>query len=204
MDPGRLTARRASLKGLICEAYHLQYYQVSGGPAWIGDEEWDIDAKAERSSSPDELRLMLRALLADRFKLAVHTTTKEMKVYALVLEKEGRKPKETKEDSVAEPPQKPGVRHFHGSLNELAGVLSIQLTMAMPTDPTVPSRATGAPTPVLNQTNLDGVYDIDFDLADAGADTFAAWQRALHDQLGLKLEARRAPVEILVVDHAER
>jgi uncharacterized protein (TIGR03435 family) len=90
-DLGRLTARRVTLRELIFEAHDLRYYQVAGGPSWLGTDEYDIDAKAGGASTPEELRLMLRTLLADRFKLAVHSTTREMKVYALVAGKDGAK-----------------------------------------------------------------------------------------------------------------
>jgi uncharacterized protein (TIGR03435 family) len=72
-------------------------------------------------------------------------------------------------------------------------------------DPTVPVRSTGVPPPVLNKTGIQGVFDISVELKlDSGADTFIAWQRALQDQLGLKLESQKGPVEVLVIDHAEK
>ena len=76
-DPGRFTARNATLKRLIFEAYRVPYSQITGGPAWLDSSEYDIEAKAAISASVEPLRLMLRTLLADRFKLAVHSEFKE-------------------------------------------------------------------------------------------------------------------------------
>src|ERR1035441_6656409 len=61
-DPGRLSARRVSLKELILEAYAVYYYRISGGPSWLDSEEYDIDAKTETPADRDQMRLMLRTL----------------------------------------------------------------------------------------------------------------------------------------------
>jgi len=72
-------------------------------------------------------------------------------------------------------------------------------------DPSTPSHATGDPIPVINKTGIAGIYDIGVDIKpDAGADTFTIWQRALRDQLGLKLESQKGAVAYLVVGHADR
>jgi uncharacterized protein (TIGR03435 family) len=88
---GRLTARNAKLTELIKGAYAVEDYQVSGGPAWIDSARFDVEAKVGDRADRDQLLLMLRALLADRFKLALHRETKELAVYALVVAKGGPK-----------------------------------------------------------------------------------------------------------------
>ena len=98
-QPGRFTATNVTLRLLIRNAYQLQDFQISGGPSWISSDHFDIVAKIDASvqeqiaasgppvpgQGPTVLQLMIRSLLADRFKLAVHTETKEQPIYALVL-----------------------------------------------------------------------------------------------------------------------
>jgi uncharacterized protein (TIGR03435 family) len=200
-EPGRLTVRNATLKRLIFEAYAVPYSRIAGGPGWLDSDEFDIDARAAGAAGPDELRRMLRALLTERFGLAVHTETKEGRVYALVVARGGAKL------AAAGGADDARQWRFHGDLSQFADRLATALTipMAEADDPTVPSRASGTPVPVVNETGIAGVFDIRVDLRPEGAgDTFTIWQRALQEQLGLRLEARRAPVETLVVDRAER
>src|SRR5215469_4730848 len=89
-DPGRLTIRNATLKFCIGWSYGVKDYQISG-PGWLDSEHFDIVAKAERGALEGRLRLMLQAVLTDRFKLALHRETKELPVYALTVVKEGAK-----------------------------------------------------------------------------------------------------------------
>jgi uncharacterized protein (TIGR03435 family) len=207
-DPGRLTASGVPLKQLIFEAYDMPYYRIFGGPKWLESEYYDLEAKAESAVSREQLKLMLRGLLADRFKLELHRETKELRVYALTVAKNGPKLHEAKDGESAPDQRASGVvEHFHCNLVQFANLLSLRLTMPMTEnqDPTVPVRATGVPPPVLDQTGIQGVFDIRVELkADPGADTFVVWQRALEEQLGLKLTAQKARVEVLVIDHAER
>jgi uncharacterized protein (TIGR03435 family) len=193
--PSGLTGRNVTLKRLIVEAYQVQPHQVSGGPKWFDDSEYDIDAKTESPAAKEQLRLMLRGLLTDRFKLALHRENKELHVYELVVDKGGPR------IHAATDSASPGAR----SLEQLANLISVQLTIPEATDPGKPSIASGAPIPVIDKTGLTGVYEIAYDLRlEPGVDMFKLWQRVLQDQLGLKLESRKAPVEILVVDRAER
>jgi uncharacterized protein (TIGR03435 family) len=196
-DPGRFAARNATLKRLIFEAWQLPYAQIRGGPAWLDTDEFDIEAKAETPANLTELRLMLRTLLVERFKLATRIETKESRIYALLVDKGGpRLPGEKGDSHVSE---------FHGTLSEFANVLAIKLSIPMVSDPTVISRASGPPIPVVNQTGIQGEYNINLDIKpDPGADSFTVWQRALKEQLGLRLESRKGPVDVLVVEHAER
>jgi uncharacterized protein (TIGR03435 family) len=90
-------------------------------------------------------------------------------------------------------------------MQQFADLLSIQLSIAMPDDPTRPGRASGLPVPVLNKTGLPGIYDFSVEIRpEPGADMLTLWQSVLQDQLGLKLESRKEQVEVLVIDHAER
>lgn len=200
--PDRASARNVSLKGLIVEAYHVQPFQVSGGPGWLDLDEYDIDARAGVTATKDQLRSMLQALLAERFHLAIHRDSKEMRVYALSVDKGG--PKLYPATGDLRPTTSP--QDFHGSMRQLANFISIGLSIPTVDDPTRPAIASGAPVPVLDETGIEGNFDISVNLRpdDSGGDSFTRWQRALRGELGLKLETRRAPVELLVVDHAER
>jgi uncharacterized protein (TIGR03435 family) len=198
-DPGRLIARNATLKRLIFEAWRIPWAQIAGGPEWLDSDEFDIDAKAENPASAEQLRLMLRALLADRFRLAVRSEMRERRVYALVVGKDGPKL------GGARAGEGSHLWRFHGDLSKFADVLAIQLTIPLLDDPSTPSHASGSAVPVVDKTGITGVYDINLDIKpDQGSDTFTVWQRALEEQLGLKLESQRGTVEFLVVEHAER
>jgi uncharacterized protein (TIGR03435 family) len=197
-NPGRFTARDATLKRLIFEAWQIPYSQITGGPAWIDSDEFDIEAKAEGAAGLEQIRLMLRALLIERFKLAVHVEKKEGRVYALVLAKDGPKLRRVNEVKNTHGWQ------FQGTLSEFAARLAIQLTIPLVDDPAAPSRARGAPVPVLNKTGIEGVFDIGVDLKpDQAGDSFTFWRRVLQEQLGLRLESQTGSVDLLVVDQAE-
>ncbi|HTA43702.1 MAG TPA: TIGR03435 family protein [Bryobacteraceae bacterium] len=197
-EPARLVATNATLKRLVFEAWQVPFSQISG-PPWLDSNEYDIDAKVEVPASTEQLRLMLRALLIDRFKLVVRSVMKERSVYALVTGEGGPKLDRSRDSKGL------GSWRFHGDLSTFASVLAIQLTIPLLDDPATPSLARGAGIPVVNKTRIEGVYDIRVDLKpDPSGDTFTVWQRALQDQLGLKLESQRARVEFLVVDHAEK
>lgn len=193
-SPKRFTARNATMKRLIFEAWQIPYSQITNGPAWLDTDEFDIEAETENPVTPDQLRTMLRALLADRFRLKVRSEMKDRLAYVLAIDKGGPR----LNGSV-------GRWRFHGDMSRFAGVLALQLTMSLHDDPTVPSHATVTGIPVIDKTGLDGVYDIAVDIQpDPGADTFTVWQRALQEQLGLKLQYGKTAVEFLTIDHVER
>jgi uncharacterized protein (TIGR03435 family) len=187
----RLSGRNVSLKDLLVEAYGMEPFQVSG-PGWLDANEYDVDARADGPVAREQLRLMLRRLVTERFRMAVHTEAKEARVHALVVGKDG-------------PKIRPGAAGgFHGDLRELARIISIQLTIPPISDPGRPSMATGPPVPVVDKTGLAGIYDLDLRLGSPGdGDMFELWQRKLQD-LGLRLESQKASVEFLVVDRAEK
>jgi uncharacterized protein (TIGR03435 family) len=206
IGPAGLRGGNVTLKHLIAEAYRVQPYQVFGGPGWLDIDEYDVDAKAGGPTTSEQLALMLRELLTDRFRLSLHGETRELRVYDLIADKHGARIRATTD--AAPPAAKAGAvgpRSFHGDMQQFAGLLSIQLSIAMPDDPTRPGRASGLPVPVLNKTGLPGIYDFSVEIRpEPGADMLTLWQSVLQDQLGLKLESRKEQVEVLVIDHAER
>lgn len=210
---GRLTATNYTLKMLVEEAYGFRSYQVSGGPRWVNEERYSLEAKPPAASpaakfmpagiktSPSpEMLVMLRNLLEERFQLKVHKETKEQPVWVLVAAKGGAKVTETKDPS-AEPwwaYRKGGIDARGRSIPWLAEALAKLLHR-----------------PVLDKTGLAKTYDweLRYDPAqiDPGGDTVEAADAsrpslavALQQQLGLKLETAKGPVEFLVIDQAAK
>jgi uncharacterized protein (TIGR03435 family) len=195
--PNGFNARNATLKRLIAEAHNLQPYQISG-PVWLDQAEYDLDAKADSAQTRDQLRLMLRTLLVERFRLTQHRESRELRVYVLTVAKSGVKIQSAGGTAA------PGGT-FRGDLQQFANLLSVQLTIPTIDDPTRPSVASGAQVPVIDQTGLIGIYDFPWDpKPDATGDMLTLVQRVLPGQLGLKLECRKERVEFLVIDQAER
>ena len=91
LPPGRFRQTNATLRDLIRLAYAVQDYQISGGPAWSRNDRYDVEAKSETSVARDQVLLMIRALLAERFKLRVRESAEEASVYNLVVSKSGPK-----------------------------------------------------------------------------------------------------------------
>jgi uncharacterized protein (TIGR03435 family) len=199
-DPGRLTCTNVPLKRYLMTAWGLKDYQVST-PDWMNDEHYDLTATMPAGTPPHEVLLMLQTLLTNRFKLATHRETRELSVYALVVDKNGLKlkPAEGFGTSVSSTPKGRSMR-ANLSMKGFAGTLSSLMDR-----------------PVVDMTGVSGGFSINLDWAPddmrsspGGTEGKAAdgivgptIYTALHD-VGLKLESRKAPVEILVVDHAER
>jgi uncharacterized protein (TIGR03435 family) len=208
---GRITITEYTLKQLIHEAYGVQPFQISGGPKWMDEDRYDIEAKPPASSSssklttpnpklppPQEELLMLRSLLADRFKLQLHNGTKEGPVYELVVSDKGARLKAAKNADAF-----PVVAYGRTGVAELPDFMrgenaSMQLFAAR--------LALEFQRPVLDRTGLKGAFDFvfkyakDFGDADAGPSLFAVIQ----EELGLKLVPAKGPVDLLVIDRAEK
>jgi uncharacterized protein (TIGR03435 family) len=175
-EPAGISARNVTLRRLVAEAYRLQLSQVLG-PAWLDQSEYDIEAKASGAVDKEQLALMLRTLLAERFRLAQHRETKELRVYELVTDKAGPKIQAIKD---GETPANAVGLHFHGDLRLFADFLAIRLAISVSDDPGRPGRASGPPVPVLDKTGLPGIYDFGVDVKpEPGSDTFNLWQRVL-------------------------
>jgi len=203
-SPGSLTIRGMSLKFCIQWAYNMPPFQIDG-PAWLRDAGFDIVAKAVQPAGDDQLRLMLRALLAERFGLKVHTVQKELQVYALTVVKEGPKfQQSTSEGPPSHGRDKSGAMFAERvSMAELAQELSGPLNR-----------------PVIDATGLKGGYDfrintlpyVEAAVASNGGkgdqlselDMTSILITALQKEVGLKLEPRRHNADMLVIDHAEK
>ncbi|MGA8593908.1 MAG: M56 and DUF3738 domain-containing protein [Bryobacteraceae bacterium] len=199
---GRLTANNVSLRDYIERAFAVRAYQISG-PEWLKSARYDIAAKPESRVNDEQFREMMQALLADRFKLVVHREQKIFPVYALVVAKNG--------------PQLESVQSSgHSSANTNRGHLTVQ-GMSMAQFAEVLSRQTDRP--VVDATGLKGAYNFKLewtpddkqsnrpeqaDEAVTKASDAPSIFTAVEEQLGLKLEPRKAPAEILVIDHVEK
>lgn len=198
-SPDGFTGRNVTLKRLIAEAWHCQLDQIQG-PPWLGRSEYDIQARSPEGTSREQVSLMLRSLLSDRFHLKTHNETRPMRAYELTVSPKGPKVHPGAPQAATNPGS--GL-HFHGDMRQFADLLALQFSMPAATDPTQPVRAAGPQIPVLDKTGLKGTYDFNVDMRpELGTDGFTAWKRALQDQLGLNVESRKSDVAIIVVDDA--
>jgi len=187
--PTSLTLQNAGLAFCIQWAYNVRFYQVSG-PAWITEIRYDILARTERPVTQSALRLMLQALLADRFQVAFHRETKTIPVYKLVAGKGATKLSQADADEATDLRVSAGSFVFsHTSMGDLAERLS---------------GLAGMDRPVLDHTGIPGAFDITLPsaarkLLEDNSSIFASVQ-----EIGLEMKPGRAPVEILVVDRAEK
>ncbi len=196
-----LTARNATLRRMIADAWSLQLDQVIG-PPWLDRNEYDIEARFAAGATREQRAMMLQSLLAERFNLKQHSETRSMRVYELTIGKDGPKIKPVAE---GEAPHAGGGFHFHGDMRQFADLLAVQFSIPAAANPSEPVRAGGPATPVLDRTGLDGIYDFSVDIhPELGTDAFTAWQRVLEEQLGLRIESRKADVEVRVVDDAAK
>ncbi len=200
VDPMLFSTRRSTLNGLIRYAYDVEDFQLAGGPGWAETDRYDVDAHPANPSTADQMMPMLRALLADRFQLTFHRETKILPLNVLTVAAGGPKfgPQfhPVNEDDPPAPPAKHVLNQVHSrhTIKTFAGVIRMNLMIDRVTH--VTSDLRDIP-PVLDQTGLSGTYDITVDIS--GED---AWPALLERQLGLKLELRKAPTEIIVIDRA--
>jgi uncharacterized protein (TIGR03435 family) len=191
--PTSITYYRQSLQNLIINAYKVKPYQLVA-PGWLAGQLFDVSATYPAGTPKPQIDLMVQTLLAQRFKLAIHREQKEMAVYALVVGKNGPKLKEGKPGS--------------------GGMIRLGAGMLVAPSTTVALFASNltyqADRPIIDMTGLMGTYDFDFRwtpdapagaLADPSGPTLLT---AIQEQLGLRLDARKMPIEVLIVDHAEK
>lgn len=230
----RFRATNVNLKMLIRMAYAVQDFQISGGPGWLDSDRYDIEAKGssftsarpaqanddERKSAEEHRRRQVRALLADRFQLKIREETQEAPIYVLVVAKGGPKlhPSAVTEMNAAMATDKAanGPVAFKG-MRMGRGQISAQDT---PLDMLVGALSTQTGRTVVDKTGLKGHYDFTLrwtpdesqgQMFKGGPEPGPAPDpsgpslfTALQEQLGLKLEAQKGPVEMLIIENAEK
>jgi uncharacterized protein (TIGR03435 family) len=192
----RVTATASTLLDLIESAYHARRDQIVGAPGWVDSDHYDLEAVAGTSTiTTDQMRRMLQALLADRFQLRVHHETKEVPMFALVVDKKGAKLKESLPD---EPPKGRITGDGSGMHMEVAKGTMAQLAGRLSSN--------GAGHPVMDKTGLTGIYSYKLEWVNApGSDSeLPILPVALQEQLGLKLEPTKGTSDMIVVEHVAR
>lgn len=203
---GTVAATGITLRRLMMTAYNVQGFRIVGGPGWVASRRWDLQAKHDGVTSPDQIRQMLRTLLEERFQLRSHSESRKLPLYELIVDRKGAKLRAAG-NSQTEP-----------TIQVAAG--SIRLTNATPaTFASQLSYALGQP--VINKTNLSGRYDFNLEWTpepgEDGGPTTAGLPpgtredpastpdgpsifTAIREQLGLRLQSGRGPVEVVAID----
>jgi uncharacterized protein (TIGR03435 family) len=211
---GMLNTTDTSVSDLIKFAYDVHPKQISGGPAWLASDKFDVTGKPDTAGIPsiNQLKVMVQKLLAERFQLKFHREQKELSVYAITIAKGG--PKITKEESNPKglpgfggPPQR-GFNVRNSSIAEFASVMQANFLE----QPVVDQTGLGAVkydfvlkwTPDASQRQMSGAGPEPTAPAvpdpDAPPDLFTAIQQ----QLGLKLQSAKAPVDVIVIDRVDK
>lgn len=239
MQPGGMTFTNHTARQLIIAAYGLQPFQVLGGPDWLNDDRFDVTARAEGAPPPEQMNLMLRSLLAARFKLVAHTEQRDLPNYTLVRARDDGQPGPGLKPAAVDcgptgrgrggPPPAPaaggragggpGAPGGCGAMIAPGRIIAGGQPLSLLT--TILSNQVGRP--VIDKTGLTGSYDLELSfLPDGGRaggpvgppppgapplppiDPDApSLFTALQEQLGLKLESGRGPVDVLVIDSVE-
>jgi uncharacterized protein (TIGR03435 family) len=193
---GGISARNMTVHNLLRNAYGLQDYQISGGPGWIDSAGFDIQARAAASPSEptrEQVRGMMQALLADRFHLVVHREIRQLPIYTLAVGKGG--PRLQAADIDLGPPKsmigQMVVRRM--SMTTLGDILAFDLKR-----------------PVKDETGLEGEFAFKLEWtpglgeSDSGPSSRPSLFTAVKEQLGLKLESAKGPIDVLVIDSVEK
>jgi uncharacterized protein (TIGR03435 family) len=200
-DKGRISARNVTLRRCIRGAYNVPETQVLGGPKWIDEERYDIEAKAAGPAGDHEMMIMLQSLLAERFNLVFHRETRPMSGYALVVGKSGLKAQHSAPDAGSRTSsRRGGIDAQACTMAQLAQRLSEAVHLPVADFTAAEGRFDFKLqwTPEDAQARPPSAGDKPGTPADAGPSIFAA----LQEQLGLKLESRKVPTEVLVIDRA--
>jgi uncharacterized protein (TIGR03435 family) len=194
---GRLHGYNVTLKRCIMGAYGVGPNQIIGGPDWLDSDRFEITAKAQEPVGDGILTKMLQSLLVERFKLALHREMKPIDAYVLEVRNNGAKLEKGDGTDATTNNGRGNIVATNASMDRFAEILSRQMDR-----------------PVVNQTGLQGVFNLTLKwtpdsprpanpqngLAIEGPSIFTAIQ----EQLGLRLRAQKTPVEVLVIDHAEK
>jgi uncharacterized protein (TIGR03435 family) len=199
----RFQASHNTLKTMVGYAYDVPEFNIAGGPAWVDSDRFDIEARTAGDATPAQARPMLRTLIEERFKLAVHRENRTATVYQLVVPKGARPILE--EDSTGGFLKFVGRGQVEAHGYKMSGLATYLQTLLRQ--------------PVVDKTGLTAQYNFKLtwvpDEAQAGAPGAQPGLAgvsndgpflftALQEQLGLKLESAKAPVEMIIIDHAEK
>jgi uncharacterized protein (TIGR03435 family) len=214
--PDGINITNLSVKNLVASAYNIRQYLISGGPSWVDSTAFDVQAKVAdadvalfKKLPPTQRGLMLRKLLIERFHLAAHIETKTLPVYDLVVASGGPKFKAAAPDpplsSDADPSDKPKPR---GMITMGRGMTKMD---DVPITALTNQLGYALDRPVIDKTGLTGKYDLSLKWrpdnqppSDKGSDDeLPGLFTALQEQLGLKLEPSKGPVDTLIIDHVE-
>ncbi len=221
---GGVSISNMNLQDLMMFAYQVRDFQISGGPRWLNADQFDIEAKAPGGTSQDQTRLMLQSLLADRFKLTLHREIKELPIFNLTVAKGGLKVQPLKEGSCIEmdrnkpAPPAPGKTRMDYCGNQGIGRGTVEAANATMPELAVLLSGTVHRT-VVDKTGIAGQFRIQMTFvpdetapsqlltsnpgAPPSASDGPSIYTAVQEQLGLKLDSAKGPVEVLVIDHAE-
>jgi uncharacterized protein (TIGR03435 family) len=206
----RYVAANCPIKLMIQVAYRVKAEQITGGPGWLDTDPFDIEARAEKPSSADELHVMLMNMLADRLQLKFHHEKRDMQMYALTVDKDGPKltphQAENAGDTWIDQTEAPFLHMKVKATFSPMDYFAFRLSQVMDR-------------PVVDLTGLHGTYDFNLEYTrelptgfpqggkvngeepdTLGPTVFAA----VKQQLGLELKARKGPVEVIVIDHVEK
>ena len=227
-DPGQITWSYANLKAILLTAYDAKNYQING-PSWLDTERYNVIAKVPAGSTKEQVRVMWQNLLRERFSLVLHHESKEFQVEDLVVGKDGSKLKETTWDADAPLPEGPPKRDKDGQLASPGAVLTIfpgpdshvhAVVKAQPISWLTANLGNVVGRPVIDKTGLTGKYDFNLDYkmvlppgvlpgtipatGDRASDPGPDLAAVVQEQLGLRLVAGKAQIDILVIDKVEK
>jgi uncharacterized protein (TIGR03435 family) len=195
-EGGRIRIVNEPIKLLIRAAFQLQNAQIAGGPAWLETDRYDIEAKTGKSEkpAPGTLGPYLRDMLAERFHFKFHREMRELSVWALIAAKGSPKLKVEQEGNSS-------AMNTSGG-KDVSRLVATATSMQMLA--TYVGNRLGAI--VLDKTGLNDAYDFTLEWAPglAPETTSPSLVTALREQLGLRLESQKAPVEVMVIDNLER
>jgi uncharacterized protein (TIGR03435 family) len=228
----RVVATNMPVRPMITFAHGVAGYQLIGGPGWLATDRYDINAKLEvtptsvqpfvpGSTTPNPMQLALRHLLEDRFKLKMHRETRELDIYALVMARPGGGPgpglKPSTQDCAAAvaAAQRPGAPPFGAPGQPFCGISGSPGRLkfgGLPVSSFATAFAGPAGRMVVDRTGMTGSWDFELTFAPENRGTDAptvdpnapSFFTAIQEQLGLKLEPTKGPVDVLVIDAIEK
>jgi uncharacterized protein (TIGR03435 family) len=217
-DPGQITVINRTLRNIIIDAYGITSYQIEH-PEWVGENRYDIVAKVPSGTSPEQAEAMMRNLLAERFELQIRREMRVMPIYALVVAKEGLKMKPTAEvesPGASEGSRIPNASKAGGDVlpqNAPGAQGIVQSNMADGRAKVVGQRqslsgvvswlrAIAVDRPIIDQTGLKGEYDFSLMWSPDPDSNLLDFSVIMQRQMGLRLEPRNMPMDILIVTSA--